>query len=49
MASNEETGYVFIENWMDVTATGMGRFQLHQVNVQKWEGGQITEERFYHK
>ena len=49
IASNEETGYVLIENWMDVTMSGAGRMKMEQVNVQRWEDGVIVDEKFYHK
>jgi hypothetical protein len=49
MASDEETGFVMIENWFEATITGMGRVHMEQVNVQKWEDGLIVSEKFYHK
>jgi ketosteroid isomerase-like protein len=49
MASDEENGLVFIDNWMDATMKGMGRVKFEQVAVQTWKDGQIVSERFYHK
>ncbi len=49
IASNEETGHVFIENSMDMTHAKYGRSNLAQVCVQTWKDGQIVEEKFYHK
>jgi hypothetical protein len=49
MASNEEQGIVFIENWMDVTFMDNNRINMSQVNVQHWDGDLIVKEIFYHK
>jgi hypothetical protein len=49
IASDEENGVVFIENWMDATLAGVGRITLRQVCVQRWEGDHIVKELFYHK
>ena len=49
IASNEETGHVFIENFMDLTHAKYGRANIPQVCVQNWKDGQIVEEKFYHK
>lgn len=49
IASNEETGHVFIENSMDFTHKEWGRQNLTQVCVQRWQDGQIVEEKFFHK
>ena len=49
IASNEETGHVFIENSMDFTHKEWGRQNLVQVSVQTWKDGQIIDEKFYHK
>lgn len=49
MASDEETGVVMIENWMDVTFQDDSRIKMMQVSVQKWDGDQIIAETFYHK
>lgn len=49
IASDEETGVVFIENWMDVTFQDGNRINMAQVCVQKWDGDYIVSETFYHK
>jgi len=47
-AVNEETGYIFIQAAMDATFKGMGRFIMEEVQVQKWQNGQIVHERFFY-
>jgi hypothetical protein len=49
MTSDEETGIVMIENWMDATMKGAGRIMMEQVCVQQWKDGQVVKERFFHK
>ena len=49
VATDEENGIAMIESWMDVTLKGIGRSQLRQVAVQRWEGDFIVDEKFYHK
>lgn len=49
MVSDEETGIVMIENWMDLTMKEYGRMKMEQVCVQQWQDGQIVKERFFHK
>ena len=39
----------FTESELDVTLKGVGRIQLVQVAVRRWNDGKIVHERFYHK
>ena len=48
IASNEETGKVLIESFMDVTFQDGNRVKMEQVSVQSWKDGQIVHERFYY-
>lgn len=36
------------ETWMDVTFKGGHRTKMSEVAVQKWQDGQIIEEKFYY-
>lgn len=45
---NEESGHAMIETWGDMTFKGGGRMRMEEVQVQKWENGQIVHERFYY-
>ena len=47
IAANEDTGYVFIETWTDVTFQG-NRMTFEQVAVQQWKNGKVVHERFYY-
>ena len=47
--SDEETGTVMVESWMDVTFQDGNRVHFAQVAVQKWDGDRIVSEKFYHK
>jgi hypothetical protein len=49
ITADEEAGITMVETWMDVTLSGVGRIQMKQVAVQKWEGNFIVHEKFYHK
>ncbi|NMM49133.1 SnoaL-like domain-containing protein [Marinigracilibium pacificum] len=49
ITSNEDTKTTMVESWMDVTFKGDQRVKLEQVAVQKWDGDQIVNERFYHQ
>lgn len=44
-----ENGYVTMESFMDATHKEWGIMKMAQVAVQKWEGGKIVHEKFYHK
>lgn len=48
VAANEDTGHVFIESWMDVTAQDGNRFRFEEVAVQRWKDGKVVHERFYY-
>jgi uncharacterized protein (TIGR02246 family) len=48
VTSDEENGITMVESWMDVTFTDGNRMKMEEVARQKWEGDQITEERFYY-
>lgn len=47
ITSNEDDGITAVESTMDVTFKGGDRVQMSQVAVQKWDGDQISRERFY--
>ncbi len=49
ITASEDGATTMVENWMDVTIKGAGRMKFVQVAVQRWQDGQIIEERFYHK
>ncbi len=49
IVSDEATGIVMLENWMDATLAGVGRIKMEQVCVQTWQDGQVVKEMFYHK
>jgi hypothetical protein len=48
IASNEETGVVFIETMMDATFRDGNRVQMEQVSRQLWKDGQVIDERFFY-
>lgn len=48
ITANEETGVTTAETWVDVTFKHGGRMKMEEVAVQKWQGDQIIEERFYY-
>ena len=48
VATNAETGVVFMQTWMDATFKGYGRMQMEEVQVQTWRDGQIVQERFFY-
>ena len=48
ITANEETGISCAETWVDVTFHEGGRMKMEEVAVQKWENGQIIEEKFYY-
>ena len=49
IASDDKDEVIMVESWMDVTFQDGSRANLKQVAVQKWNNGQIIEEKFYHK
>jgi hypothetical protein len=46
--SNEKNGTTIVESWMDVTLNDGNRTKMEEVAVQKWQGDQIINERFYY-
>ena len=48
LASDEDSGQVFLEVTMDVTFKDGNRVNMEQVAVQQWEGDKIVHERFYY-
>ena len=48
ITANEEDCTTCIEVWFDVSFKGQGRMKMEEVGVQKWQGDQIVEERFYY-
>ena len=36
------------ETWFDITFQGGNRMKMKEVAVQKWQDGQIVEEKFYY-
>ena len=49
IGSNEEAKTSFVESMMDITFQDGNRVKMEQVAVQRWEGDQIVEERFYYE
>ena len=49
LASGHGADVSFSEYEMDVTLKGVGRIQMAQVAVRRWNNGKIVHERFYHK
>ena len=48
ITANEEDGITTVESWMDITFKEGGRMKMEEVAVQKWQDGQIIEEKFYY-
>lgn len=48
ITANEETGIACVEIWVDVTFQDGNRMKMEEVAVQKWQEGQIIEEKFYY-
>lgn len=48
ITSNEDDGVSTVESWMDVTTQDGNRMKMEEVAVQKWQDGQIVEEKFYY-
>lgn len=48
MASDEASGKVYVENWMDVTYQNGVRVNIRQVCAQTWKDGLVIREEFYH-
>lgn len=47
VTADESNHTTAVESWMDVTFQDGNRSTLKQVAVQRWENGQIVEERFF--
>ena len=48
LTSNEKDGVTMVESWMDLTFKDGNRVKMEQVSVQRWQGDQIINERFYY-
>ena len=48
ICADEENGITTAESWMDVSFKGGMRMKMSEVAVQKWQDGQIIEEKFYY-
>jgi ketosteroid isomerase-like protein len=49
ITSNEETNTTCVESWIDITTQDGNRMKMEEVAVQKWEGDQIVQEKFYYQ
>ncbi len=48
VCADESAGVSTAETWMDITFQGGNRMKMEEVAVQKWQDGQIIEEKFYY-
>ena len=48
VTSNEEDQTTCCESWFDVTFADGNRMTMKEVGVQKWQDGQIIDEKFYY-
>jgi ketosteroid isomerase-like protein len=48
ITSNEVDGITTVESWMDITTKDGNRMKMSEVAVQKWQDGQIINEKFYY-
>jgi ketosteroid isomerase-like protein len=48
LTSNEKEGVTMVESWMDLTFKDGKRSMMEEVAVQRWQGDQIANERFYY-
>lgn len=48
ITANEDTGITCAETWTDFTPKEGDRMKMQEVAVQKWQDGQIIEEKFYY-
>ena len=48
ITANEDTQTACVESWIDVTFQDGNRVKMEEVAVQKWEGDQIVQEKFYY-
>lgn len=49
VTSDEENNTTCAELWMEVTFKDGKRVKMEEVAVQKWQDGQIIEEKFYYE
>ncbi len=48
ICSDEEHNVSTAETWMDIEFQGGNRVKMSEVAVQKWQDGQIIDEKFYY-
>ncbi|NND77929.1 MAG: nuclear transport factor 2 family protein [Flavobacteriales bacterium] len=48
ITADEENGVTMVETWTDMTFKDGNRMKMEEVARQKWQDGQIIEERFYY-
>jgi ketosteroid isomerase-like protein len=48
ITANEDEGVTTVESWMDVTFQDGNRARMAEVAVQRWQDGQIINEKFYY-
>ena len=48
ICSDEENGVTTAETWMEVTFQDDNHIKMSEVAVQKWQDGQIIDEKFYY-
>ena len=48
ICSDEAHGVTTTETWMDLTFQDGNRMKMSEVAVQKWQDGQIIDEKFYY-
>ena len=48
ICADEANGVSTVESWTDVTFKEGGRMKMQEVAVQKWQDGQIIDEKFYY-
>lgn len=48
VCSDEENAVTTAESWVDLTLQDGNRMKMSEVAVQKWQDGQIIDEKFYY-
>ena len=48
ICSDEENGVTAVESWVDLSFQDGNRMKMSEVAVQKWQDGQIIDEKFYY-
>ncbi|GJM62616.1 SnoaL-like domain-containing protein [Persicobacter diffluens] len=48
ITADEKNNITMVESWVDITNPQGQRFKMEEVAVQKWQNGQIIQERFYY-